>query len=66
MRMNGDDIVDYAKPTMMAERALRGMHEAVLAKRYDRAIELSVEATQWCGKVLSALVVMQADEEARV
>ena len=45
-------------PTMKAERALLEMHRAVLEKDYERAIELSVEATKWCGVVTGSLVVM--------
>lgn len=52
------DIIDYAMPTMKAERALLEMHRAVLEKDYERAIELSVEATKWCGLVTGSLVVM--------
>ena len=66
MRMMEDDIVDYAKPTMMAERALLEMHRAALARDYGRAIELSMAAAKWCGLAMSALVVMKADEDARV
>lgn len=32
-------IVDYAYPCMMAEKALKQLHEAMLAKKYDEALE---------------------------
>lgn len=33
------EIVDYARPTMMAERALRELHEAMLRRDYETALE---------------------------
>lgn len=33
------EIVDYARPTMMAERALRELHEAMLSRDYETALE---------------------------
>lgn len=33
------EIVDYARPTMMAERALRELHEAMLRRDYEAALE---------------------------
>lgn len=38
------EIIDYARPTMMAEKALKDMHNAVLEKKYDEAKELALEA----------------------
>lgn len=32
-------MIDYAHPTMMAENALKDLHNAMLEKRYDDAIE---------------------------
>ena len=32
-------IVDYAYPCMMAEKALRKLHDAMLRKDYDDALE---------------------------
>lgn len=37
-------IVDYAHPCMMAERALKEAHLAMLAKEYDKATQHTVEA----------------------
>lgn len=32
-------MIDYAYPTMMAEKALKDLHNAMLSRRYDQAIE---------------------------
>lgn len=37
-------IVDYAHPTMMAENALKRLHDAMLLKKYDEAIEAGLVA----------------------
>lgn len=34
-----DVIVDYARPCMMAEKALRDLHEAMLSGNYDAALK---------------------------
>lgn len=33
------EIVDYAMPTMKAERALKDMHNAMLERNYDEALK---------------------------
>lgn len=33
------ELVDYAMPCMMAEKALKKLHEAMLARDYDAALE---------------------------
>lgn len=38
------NIVDYAYPCMMAEAALKKLHNAMLERRYDDAIEAGMEA----------------------
>jgi hypothetical protein len=32
------ELVDYARPCMMAERALKDLHDAMLRKKYDEAL----------------------------
>ena len=39
------DIIDYARPTMNAEVHLRKMHEAMLDKDYDKALQYHTNAT---------------------
>ena len=38
------EIVDYAMPCMMAEKALKQAHEAVLENDFDVAIEKTLQA----------------------
>jgi hypothetical protein len=38
------DIIDYAKPTILAEKALKDMHNAVIERRYEEAKEHGLEA----------------------
>jgi hypothetical protein len=38
------ELIDYARPCMMAERAMRDLHEAMLMKQYDVALEHAMTA----------------------
>jgi hypothetical protein len=38
------EIVDYAYPAMMAEKALKEMHWAMLDNDYDKALEFALAA----------------------
>jgi hypothetical protein len=42
--MKQDIVVDYAAPCMKAERALKDLHEAMLERKYDEAIEAALQA----------------------
>lgn len=37
-------LIDYAHPCMMAEKALKDLHEAMLMKQYDEALEHALNA----------------------
>lgn len=39
-----NEIVDYAHPCMMAEKYLKGLHEAMLRRDCDEAIEQGMKA----------------------
>lgn len=58
-------IVDYAYPAMMAERALKQMHEAALNKDYETAMNEVVNAIEQMQYLHTALWVMQEREESR-
>lgn len=53
------EIVDYAYPTMMAEKALKEMHSAVLAQNYKLARQQASAAVQWTTEAYAALIVME-------
>ena len=48
-------IVDYAHPCMMAEKALKNAHDAVLHKDFDAAVDYAVEAIVQSRLMLNAL-----------
>lgn len=37
-------MIDYAHPTMMAERALKDLHDAMLRRRYEDALDAAYRA----------------------
>lgn len=39
-----DVVVDYAQPTLKAERALKDLHNCMLAKKYEEAMAHALEA----------------------
>jgi hypothetical protein len=41
---NGEVLVDYAYPCMMAEKALKRLHDAMLRGDHEAAIEAGLEA----------------------
>jgi hypothetical protein len=43
-RFFGSNMIDYAFPTMMAEKALKDLHYAMLNNNYDKALEAAAEA----------------------
>ena len=42
--MKEDILVDYAAPCMKAERALKDLHDAMLMRDYEQAIEAALQA----------------------
>jgi hypothetical protein len=53
------EIVDYAYPCMMAEKALKQAHEAVLKNDFDGAIEQTLQAIVEARLMLGSLQVMK-------
>lgn len=49
-------MIDYARPCMNAEKALKDAHWAVLDNKLDLAIKLTLEALVEVSKMHSALV----------
>lgn len=48
-------LIDYAHPCMMAEKALKDLHEAMLMKQYDAAIEHAMKAMVEVKMTLNAI-----------
>ncbi len=38
------ELIDYAYPCMMAEKAMKDLHEAMLMKRYNEALQHAEKA----------------------
>ncbi len=48
-------MIDYARPTMMAEKALKDLHNAMLDKRYEEAIEQAFQAIAETRQAIAAI-----------
>ena len=55
-------IVDYARPCMMAEKALKEAHDAVLKNDFDEAIEQTLQAIVEARLMLGALQIMKENQ----
>jgi hypothetical protein len=53
--MKEDIVVDYAAPCMKAERALKDLHDAMLERKYDRAIEAALQVLAETKLTLNAI-----------
>lgn len=58
-------INDYAMPTMMAEKALKELHNAALDRQFEKAIEYALEAASHCRAASAALWAMEQEEKKR-
>lgn len=58
-------INDYAYPTMMAEKALKELHDAALRREYEKAIEWALKAAVHCREANAALWAMSEEEKKR-
>ena len=54
-----EEVVDYAYPAMMAERALKRVHDAALDNDFDLAMDEAVNAMAQMRKLHTALCEMQ-------
>jgi hypothetical protein len=57
--VNGEAVVDYAYPCMMAERALKNLHGAMLEGDHDAALEYALEAIADAKMTYNAIKDMQ-------
>ena len=61
--VNGEQLVDYAYPTMKAEKALRALHDAALAKNWPEAKQQALESIRWATEAHAALKVMEQKDK---
>ena len=57
--IDGNLMIDYAYPCMMAEKALKALHEAMLANDYEKAIEEGLAAIAETKLCLNAIKDMK-------
>lgn len=57
-------MIDYAYPTMMAEKALKDLHDAVLSRDYTAAQNRAQEAVKWVMTASAAIEVQKLTEQA--
>lgn len=62
--METADIVDYAKPCMDAEKALKDAHNAVLEGKFDEAMTKTMDAVVSVRLMYGALRMMKDREQA--
>lgn len=57
--VNGEQMIDYAYPCMMAEKALKNLHNAMLENKYEDALDQALEAMAQVRLTLIAIKDMQ-------
>ena len=57
--VKGEQVVDYAYPTMKAEKALKALHDAVLENNFCEAREQALQAIRWATEAHAALKIME-------
>ena len=55
-------MIDYAYPCMMAENALKKLHDAMLMKKYDDAIEQGIIALAETKMIINSIRHMKEQE----
>lgn len=58
-------LIDYARPCMLAEKALKDVHHAMLARDHEEAYEKAVDCIAHVEAVLFAITHMKEAENAR-
>ena len=54
-------MIDYAHPTMMAEKALRELHEAMLKRRFEDARQAALRCMVECKIAYHSIRVMEEE-----
>lgn len=57
-------MIDYAYPAMMAERAMKDLHQSVLENKFDAAIAHGIEAITEMRLTINALKDMKDKRDA--
>ena len=62
--IDGNLMIDYAYPCMMAEKALKEAHHAMLERQYDEAIEKALTAMAETKLMITAIRYMKEHQDA--
>jgi hypothetical protein len=62
--MPTEEVIDYAMPCMMAERALKAAHSAVLDGKLDTAMDHALQAIADSRLMYHSLKVMKEKQDA--
>jgi hypothetical protein len=54
-------VIDYAHPTMMAEKALKELHAAMLARRFEDARQAALRCMVECKIAYHSIRVMEEE-----
>ena len=57
-------MIDYAHPCMMAEKALKELHEAMLNHEYDKAMKAGMDAMVEVRMTMNAINHMKEQQNA--
>lgn len=57
--METADLIDYAYPTLMAEKYLKQVHDAMLVRKHDEAREAAFKAMAEIKLALNAIAYMK-------
>jgi hypothetical protein len=58
-------MIDYAYPTMMAEKALKELHEAMLAQKFEAAKEAALRCMSEAKIAYHSISVMEEDDATK-
>lgn len=58
-------MIDYAYPTMMAEKALKELHEAMLANKFEAAREAALRCMSECRIAYNSISIMEQDRAGK-
>jgi hypothetical protein len=62
--MNVEQVIDYSYPCMMAERALRDLHAAMLCNDHEEAMEHALTAMTEVKMAYNSIVLMKEKRDA--
>jgi hypothetical protein len=62
--MNVEQVIDYSYPCMMAERALRDLHAAMLHNDHEEAMEHALTAMTEVKMAYNSIVLMKEKRDA--